>query len=170
MWQQPMQLMQSFHNDMLMMLQMFIAMHREHLGSVRGELDRVQQLTQELTLLNARLDQLSGPAGPQPTSAAGREREDPRRISPLNSTDAEPSPLPSRQIRRKTERRPTGDPDGKSRSSRSLPVDKDPAKSRPAPPPAMGGPETFADLTRRIAEIQRERQGYWQSILKAIAK
>ena len=45
MWQQQMQLMESFHNDMILMVQMFVAMHREHLASVRDELDMVQQLT-----------------------------------------------------------------------------------------------------------------------------
>ena len=50
MWQQQMRLMESFHNDMIMMVQMFFAMHREHMASVREELDRVEQLTRELTL------------------------------------------------------------------------------------------------------------------------
>ena len=49
MWQQQMQLMESFHNDMILMVQMFVAMHREHLASVRHELDMVQQLTGELS-------------------------------------------------------------------------------------------------------------------------
>ncbi len=34
----------------------------------------------------------------------------------------------------------------------------------------MSAAETYADLTRRIQEIQNERQGYWQSILKVINK
>ena len=95
----------------------------------------------------------------------------PEAISPLRSDGRGIVPSALSPDPKEDERRPTGDPDGKSKSTGpSTPVDKDPAKSRPAPPPAMGGPETFADLTRRIAEIQRERQGYWQSILKAIAK
>jgi hypothetical protein len=32
----------------------------------------------------------------------------------------------------------------------------------------MASEELYADLTRRITEIQRERQGYWQKILKVI--
>ena len=55
MWQQQMRLMESFHNDMIMMVQMFFAMHREHLASAREELDRVEQLTRELSALQARL-------------------------------------------------------------------------------------------------------------------
>ena len=48
MWRQQMQMMESFHNDMILMVQMFMAMHREHLSSVRDELDRVKKLTGEL--------------------------------------------------------------------------------------------------------------------------
>ncbi len=47
-WQQQMQMMELFHNDMMFMMQMFIAMHGQHLASVRDELAKVQQLTQEL--------------------------------------------------------------------------------------------------------------------------
>ena len=32
MWRQQMQMMESFHNDMILMVQMFVAMHREHLS------------------------------------------------------------------------------------------------------------------------------------------
>ena len=55
MWQQQMQMMESFHNDMVLMVQMFVAMHREHSASFRHELDQVQQLTQELRDLQAKL-------------------------------------------------------------------------------------------------------------------
>src|SRR5262249_8561513 len=57
MWQQQMQLMESFHRDMILMVQMFVAMHREHSASVRHELDMVQQLTQELSALQAKSGQ-----------------------------------------------------------------------------------------------------------------
>ena len=50
-WQQQIQVMESFHKDMILMVQMFVAMHREHVVSVRDELDRVQQLTRELSEL-----------------------------------------------------------------------------------------------------------------------
>ena len=69
MWQQQMQLMESFHNDMILMVQMFVAMHREHLASVRDELDRVQQLTRELSDLQAKLAQASRSADGGPTVA-----------------------------------------------------------------------------------------------------
>ena len=33
---------------------------------------------------------------------------------------------------------------------------------------SMSGTEVYSHLTRRITELQRERQGYWQRILKVI--
>ena len=74
MWQQQMQLMETFHRDMAMMVQMFVAMHREFQASVRGELDRVQELTRELSRLNKRLNQLPEPAGAGPAPEASRSK------------------------------------------------------------------------------------------------
>jgi hypothetical protein len=34
--------------------------------------------------------------------------------------------------------------------------------------PAASSPDLYVHLARRITEIQRERRGYWQRILKAI--
>jgi hypothetical protein len=34
--------------------------------------------------------------------------------------------------------------------------------------PRMESSEMYADLTRRITQLQRERRGYWKRILKAI--
>src|SRR5262249_35065355 len=79
MWQQQMQLMETFHNDMIMMVQMFIAMHREHLAAVRGELDHVQKLTRELTRLNARLGRLPESAEATPAVGTGGGDGSPRR-------------------------------------------------------------------------------------------
>jgi len=171
MWQQQMQMMQSFHNDMVMMFQMFVAMHREHLGSVRDELDRVQQLTRELTRLSARLGQFPGSAETSPPSDAGGQRQESRAVPQVGSPRPEGGPRPPRQTGKRTERKPSGNADGKpGATSHSAPVAKDPGKSRTTPPPLMSAAETYADLTRRITEIQKERQGYWQSILKAINK
>ena len=57
------------------MVQMFVAMHREHLASVRHELDMVQQLTGELSALQAKLAEpaASAEAGPA-AGAVGRPR------------------------------------------------------------------------------------------------
>jgi pSer/pThr/pTyr-binding forkhead associated (FHA) protein len=170
-WQQQVQMMQSFHNDMVMMFQMFVAMHREHLGSVRDELDRVQQLTRELTRLNARLGQLQGSAETITTSEAGRSKQDAGPVPQAEPSRPGRSPLPRRRTGEKAERKPSRNPDDKPMSN-SHPVSgaMDQGKPQSAQQPAMNRGDTYADLTRRITEIQRERQGYWQSILKAINK
>jgi hypothetical protein len=33
---------------------------------------------------------------------------------------------------------------------------------------ALNGPDFYVHLTRRITELQQERQGYWRRILKVI--
>ena len=96
MWQQQMQLMESFHNDMVMMVQMFVAMHREHQATVRDELDRVQQLTQELTRLNARLGQLPAPGTAPPRSETSRNARKTEPAPGAGSPKPESSPRAAR--------------------------------------------------------------------------
>ena len=169
-WQQQMQLMESFHNDMIMMVQMFVAMHKEHSASVRQELEKVQQLTRELSALQAKaakspelgnagetagVDRPSRQGGP--AKAAGRKKPDrdvgveqPDRVAPRtkpNSTEAA----------------------GRSRASGSKIAAVNGTEPRTSDEARQGDASEFhAGLTERIAQLQRERQGYWQTILKAI--
>ena len=77
-WQQQMQVMESFHKDMILMVQMFVAMHREHVVSVRDELDRVQQLTRELSELQRDLvEQASGSGEIQASPSCTKRRRNP---------------------------------------------------------------------------------------------
>jgi hypothetical protein len=173
MWQQQMQLMETFHNDMIMMVQMFIAMHREHLAAVRNELDHVQKLTRELTRLNARLGRLpeSAEATPAAGAGAGSQRQE-RRPAPQAGPSKPPANPRPRPAEPPTSKRPQGQPPdaaGKLKST-GRPVAQDQETGGPGadPPPVKGSEDLYADLTRRITELQRERQGYWQKILKAI--
>jgi hypothetical protein len=166
-WQQQMQLMEAFHNDMAMMVQMFVAMHREFQGSVRDELTRVQQLTRELGRLNARLGQLpeSPGAAPAPEAARPETKDRPVRRPSQSGPDASPRvqaapPEESAAGRRPSRRKAEPDRAASPAADRSQP----PA----GPAPRMESTEMYADLTRRITELQRERRGYWQRILKAI--
>jgi pSer/pThr/pTyr-binding forkhead associated (FHA) protein len=169
-WQQQMQLMESFHNDMMMMVQMFIAMHREFQVSVRGELERVQKLSKELGRLNARLIELpeSARVGPNPQAVRpdGKVRSLPREVRPTPEAAAPP----------RTGRRadvPTG---SKPEVRRGEPRIADPPASTPGnresagrdPLPHKESTEMYAEITRRITELQQQRRGYWQRILKAI--
>ena len=172
MWQQQMQLMESFHNDMILMVQMFVAMHREHLASVRHELDMVQELTGELGNLQAKLAKPSGSADVGPHGGTGRRAQE---HGPVQGLD-----------HKKRDRKPaSGEPTKpNSRTDRTSPRPAVGAgahnpKVRPAKgsvPPASNSTANVDDsqvhslLTKRIAELQRERQGYWQRILSALHK
>jgi pSer/pThr/pTyr-binding forkhead associated (FHA) protein len=169
MWQQQMQLMETFHNDMAMMVQMFVAMHREFQASVRGELDRVQKLTRELGRLNERLRKLPQPAGPAPQSEASRPTQK------VPSSPNEDRPAPDAIRRTHTARRavePTGRPPKdrprhSGENGRPAPAADDQASAAPADP-KQATSETYADLTRRISELQHKRRGYWERILKTL--
>ena len=91
MWQQQMQMMESFHNDMIMMVQMFVAMHREHLASVRDELDRVEQLTRELSDLQAKLAEPTGSPETGPPAGDARDSEASTASEHQGSPDAGPN-------------------------------------------------------------------------------
>jgi pSer/pThr/pTyr-binding forkhead associated (FHA) protein len=178
-WQQQMQLMETFHNDMAMMVQMFVAMHREFQSSVRDELDRVQQLTRELSRLNARLSQLpvQAEAGQAPNARLPERKARPVPGAKPPGSEAKPRPpgpeaksrpRPARRVGEPAEGQPEARAADPRLAGRSSKVAKDEGKSRNAPPPRMGTAEVYADLTRRITELQRERRGYWERILKAI--
>jgi hypothetical protein len=170
MWQQQMQLMETFHHDMAVMVQLFIAMHRELQGSVRAELERVQRLTRELDRLNTRLGQLPEPSGAGPARETMRPEKEARPAPEAVVSGPEAKPH-----RRKAERadsatgREAGSRDAVSvRAGRSAPIPEDPGKTGSGPVPVRESAEMYADLTRRITELQRERRGYWQRIRKTI--
>ena len=170
MWQQQMQLMESFHNDMILMVQMFVAMHREHVASVRHELDMVQQLTGELSELQAKLADGSATPGVgltdrtgRPAQARGsdhaknRKKRDKKSVS-RDSANPIHRPEP-------TSARPAESPSLPNSRSRSA------ERSISATSGGAGeaeGSQIHAVLTERIAELQRERQGYWQRILTVL--
>jgi pSer/pThr/pTyr-binding forkhead associated (FHA) protein len=170
MWQQQMQLMESFHNDMILMVQMFVAMHREHLTSVRHELDMVQQLTGELSDLQAKLAVPSSSADVGLTAGIGRTPRDSEPVQALNrkkrdqkSVSREPSDASNRPQLKSPQ--PAANPVFPSPNNRSA--------ERSVPPESHdtgngGDSQIHALLTERIAKLQRERQGYWQRILSAL--
>jgi hypothetical protein len=174
MWQQQMQMMESFHNDMILMVQMFVAMHREHLSSVRHELGRVQQLTRELSVLQDKLTPKPGGAEVSPNPAIAKPKETPR-SSPKARSDSlrgagavDPAKLAKLK---KSAAKTTADGDSVPNSAppaSSIAADVNEPNNGEAT--ALDDAELHAVLTKRITELQRERQGYWQKILGAIGK
>jgi len=170
MWQQQMQLMESFHNDMILMVQMFVAMHKEHSASVRHELDMVQQLTRELSALQARTAQNPEAENAGLTSGVDRPSRERGRVQATDRQKQDKKRLSDQPGQGGNRTKPKStEPAGRSRAAGS--------KIPSAPgsvPPVSDGPRTegneqiHALLTQRIAQLQRERQGYWQRILSTI--
>lgn len=164
MWQQQMQTMESFHNDMILMVQMFMAMHREHMSSVRDELDRISQLTREMNDLQAQMAQAHDPGTP----------DHPRPGSPAPSSAAELTAHPGDADRRPVSGEPRVSKASPSTSPPPQPAIPASASETRPPLPGAGSPrhdahlEFHTQLSRRVAELQRERQGYWQKILSVI--
>ena len=170
MWQQQMQLMESFHNDMIMMVQMFVAMHREHLASVRHELDMVQQLTRELGALQAQTSQSPGSENAGRTAGADRPSRERGSVQASERKKQDKKPRPDQPDRGdKRARTSSTEPGGRPRAAGSI----TPSANRSAPPKSVGtragdDNQLHAELTQRIAQLQRERQGYWQRIISTI--
>ncbi len=171
MWTQHIQFLEMLHSEMILMVKMFMTMHREQAGSIRDELDRVQQLTRELELLQAKLGESSNAA--QVDAPAGIERKVPetkphlavkatKERRSLGSTSA------SRSERR--EHRKSPDPavnSGIESAPPSRATDSEPRVEGKSPP--VDTVEFHTQITKRIADLQRERQGYWRRILSVIS-
>jgi pSer/pThr/pTyr-binding forkhead associated (FHA) protein len=170
MWQQQMQLMESFHNDMILMVQMFVAMHKEHSASVRHELDMVRRLTRELDALQAKTgaspetDDAGDPVTPDlPPSRSGSARTKDRKKQ-VETPDAEDLDQDSdRAVPKSTHQDRRSRPASSKISSTQGPGDSSSNGKR-----AGQNSQIHAHLTERIAELQRQRQGYWQRILSTI--
>ncbi len=173
MWQQQMQMMETFHKEMILMVQMFMAMHREHRQTIQDELQKVQKLTRKLGALQA---DLAGTAQESSNHQAA-SREGPAASAPAKGPAPRSATAPARPARTGERARgpfpvPAPAPEPEAASVR-------PAGSRPVPPAegqdreaagsaALGAVDLHSQLTQRIMKLQRERQGYWKRILNAI--
>jgi hypothetical protein len=174
MWQQQMKMMETFHDDMMLMIQMFMAMHREHLGAVKDELDKVRELSKELGLLQGKLA--------EPTRASGEARLEQGAVHPAaeglrkasrgngqvqteDAFDASSTRFVTNPLSESAGPTPLSDPAAPVASGAAATKELSEARS------SLGEQSQFhLDITRRITELQRERQGYWQRILSAINK
>lgn len=152
-----------FQQGLQMVVQMFSSLHREQMVHIRGELDRLHELTTELNSLKAELAKNPpqtppAPAGQQPAmppsavtggSVPAHERSRPDKINP-----AGPSPLPSSL----PPLSPAKAPPTAAASGAPSPPDL-------APLPGESDEDIHLWLSRRIASVQQERQNRWQKIV-----
>jgi hypothetical protein len=142
---------EQFQQAMSLFVEAFWGMHREQSRLVRRELKRIQRLTQELAALEGRLGQ-PPPAGPLATAPSPGRRELPDGANTggglgtsVSATGPTSSPGPPPRPKKPRPSAPPG----------PIPVEQSPA-------------DLHAWLSRRVAEIQQERQGSWQRIRNLI--
>jgi pSer/pThr/pTyr-binding forkhead associated (FHA) protein len=149
------QMFDQFQQAMMMMFQMFSSMHKDQMGVIREELDRLQELTEEIQLLQSQLAK-SAP-GAQPAAAAApqaagmappRPAQPPFVPRPQTTNDAarksSPPPSPEAQPRQGTNGADTGSAPSAAGQSQA---------------------DIHAWLTHRLVAIQAERQTRWQKIV-----
>jgi len=174
MWQQQMQMMESFHQDMILMVQMFVAMHQEHRVTIRDELDRVLKLTKKLSVLQEKLTQTAGSAEQSRSPGAQRPEKNvgkPDRSGRNGIARAQDVKAPNNTQRSKNQ--PAQPPDPIRPSGAGNPISTSTDHTREdvrSPATPAGHAEFHSQLARRITELQRKRQSYWQKILSAINK
>jgi pSer/pThr/pTyr-binding forkhead associated (FHA) protein len=148
------QMFDQFQQMMMMMFQMFTTMHREQMDVVREEMAQIRRLSEELqtaqALLREQVESRPPASSPRPSG--------PPRIRP-----ASPSPSP----------RGPALPPGSARPPETPPRGATgPVAPQPASTPAEAGNSTHqlhAQLARRIAVLQQERQTRWQRLVQMLS-
>jgi pSer/pThr/pTyr-binding forkhead associated (FHA) protein len=154
------QMVDQFHQSMLMMIQMFSSMHRDQMGLIQQELGRLRQLTQELQDLQADLRK-NGTKAPGAAPARGARSphaegpvetgvspEQPNHPVPGNGTDAAGGRLFDPAARGTT-----GKPASQPRPPREEPA---------------GDANIHDWLGQRIAALHAERQGRWEKLISML--
>lgn len=147
-----------FQRTMMMMMQMFTTMHQEQAALLREEMRHFQKATEELNAAQRELRERQHAPQPAPRAAA-QEYARPRPLvpEPVKPIPDGPRPIGSWKV---------GDV---SAPSAGLPV-QPAAYEKPAVPPEMepeseDGEEVHDWLTKRIADLESERQSRWKRIL-----
>lgn len=157
---------QMFDQSLVMMFQMFRAMHVEQVGILREELGRLDALNQELQdLLAERLKSVPAPIAALPPAT---EAERTSATRPPASA-VRPTPVPT------TKQPVSQDPAsvaGAPPAPRGPAVPPSPpAKTVPgAKPTAPAGEDVHIWLCQRMEAIQQERQGIWERIVGVLKK
>jgi pSer/pThr/pTyr-binding forkhead associated (FHA) protein len=139
------QMLEQFHQTMVMMAQMFGTIHRDQMALIREELNQLHRVTQELQDLHVELA-ARGPAVAEATAGPAQPARE----------QAREGPAPAR-------RREAG-------SAGSPPPAPAPAAERPHDRPAPGSvptPENIhALLHQRLAALEQERKTRWERVLQ----
>jgi pSer/pThr/pTyr-binding forkhead associated (FHA) protein len=143
------QMVEQFQQALVQMFQMFSALHKDQVGFLREELERQQQITQELRELQTALGKL------QVGQTNGAPRTVPATSEGANGSSAAPAWAAAKP---QPEREPAG--------SRGAPngAPAAPEQGGAAAGPEVPGEDVHAWLCHRMATLQQERQGGWQRL------
>ncbi len=132
-----------FHNTMMMMFEGFATLHREQASTIREEFEQVRKLSSEIEALRVETARLAKEAASKPTSSVP-----PRYPTPGNGHQQQ-APYQSRPLPQ-------------------LPGDSVKKANPPLPDGAEG--DIHAQLCLKLATIETERQTRWQKILAMMNK
>jgi hypothetical protein len=149
-----------FDHSMTMLFQMFRTMHAEHVGTLRNEIERLDELNRELQALVSLREK---------TDAEARTPSMPNRRLTADSQPASRDPSQQKSANERT-RSAAG-------SDATLPVPARPASRteskealQSSPAAEQAEPDVHLWLCRRMEEIQHERQGLWDRIVGVLRK
>jgi pSer/pThr/pTyr-binding forkhead associated (FHA) protein len=155
------QMTEQFQQTVQMMLQMFSTLHKEQVSTIRKELDRVQELTEQINALHG---ELANNGAQRTPSTSGAQIKPSSKKTPAKSDKDEA-----------TELLPTLD--AALRERPTLPETEHELSAEPSAQPAaeagkeaveVSRDEMHARLTQRIAALQREQQSRWQRIIQTL--
>lgn len=164
------QMLDQFQQSMLMMMQMFGGMHREQMGLVREELDRLRELTEEMQSIKARL--ADRPAAPFVPSVSLGQRWG---TSPTVPGSTAPSPPPQPSAAPEARKSPNGPlppfsavtPGENAGVSSKSPAPEVRPEAAPKVAPVPNG-DVHGWLNERLAALEKEQQTRMQKIMKLI--
>lgn len=141
------QMLDQFQQSMFMMLQMFSGMHREQMGVMREELDRLRELSEEMATIKAELAkrQTRVPLPVPPPTASGRSVNG-------NHPSRESSPPPQ-----------SAPADSEPRTRHAPP--QEPAEEVNTAPPMEPSADVHDWLNDRLSAITTEQQNRWQKLM-----
>jgi pSer/pThr/pTyr-binding forkhead associated (FHA) protein len=152
------QMFDQFHQAMMMMFQMFGSLQADQMGLIRGELNRLQQLTQELQALHAVAATRPAGAGLEPAPVEGAAPV------PPPPPAAVPPISPEGWLLEETVG-PTPASGGAGQGT-GAPAAGTPEGQPAGATPGQAGEDPYAQVYERLVALHQERQTTWQKILR----
>lgn len=141
------QMFEQFQQALLMMFQQFSTLHNDQMSQLRGELERIREITEELEDLKAALRELPKTA-PEPSPVTAPVRATSPRTGVDYQAAARPqSPAPPKSALAEAAKLPPLAPVAAAAASGRSPA------------------EIHALLSQRISAMQQERQTRWEKIV-----